>query len=91
MRLFAGLRYFVVRWGGNGYEKDMKSNRPEVDWAGKDAFEATILVVDDKPTNIKLLFDALKGSGYRTLAALWAVSYCCGSMISCTPVMKFRT
>ena len=28
------------------------------------------MVVDDKPTNIKLLFDALKGSGYRTLAAL---------------------
>ncbi|STV86299.1 D-arabinose 5-phosphate isomerase [Klebsiella michiganensis] len=23
--------------------------------------------------------------------ALWAVSYCCGSMISCTPAMKFRT
>ena len=48
----------------------MKSNRADIDWAGKDAFEATILVVDDKPTNIKLLFDALKGSGYRTLAAL---------------------
>jgi DNA-binding NtrC family response regulator len=31
---------------------------------------ATILVVDDKPANIKLLFDALKDTGYRTLAAL---------------------
>ena len=31
---------------------------------------ATILLVDDKPANIKLLFDALQGTGYRTLAAL---------------------
>lgn len=31
---------------------------------------ATILVVDDKPSNIKLLFDALKGTGYRALAAV---------------------
>jgi DNA-binding NtrC family response regulator len=31
---------------------------------------ATILVVDDKPANIKLLFDSLKNTGYRTLAAL---------------------
>ncbi len=31
---------------------------------------ATILVVDDKPTNIKLLFDSLKNTGYRTLAAI---------------------
>ena len=31
---------------------------------------ATILVVDDKPANIKLLFDALKDTGYRTLAAI---------------------
>ncbi|MFO8112371.1 MAG: response regulator [Desulfosalsimonadaceae bacterium] len=31
---------------------------------------ATILVVDDKPSNIKLLFDALKDTGYRTLAAI---------------------
>ena len=38
--------------------------------AKRDGYDATILVVDDKPTNVKLLFDALKGSGYRTLAAL---------------------
>ncbi len=31
---------------------------------------ATILVVDDKPANIKLLFEALKETGYRTLAAI---------------------
>ena len=31
---------------------------------------ATILLVDDKPANIKLLFDALEGTGYRTLVAL---------------------
>ena len=37
---------------------------------GKAAMGATILVVDDKPANVKLLFDALKGLGYRTLAAL---------------------
>ena len=37
---------------------------------GKEAMGATILVVDDKPANVKLLFDALKGLGYRTLAAL---------------------
>jgi len=33
-------------------------------------YGGTILVVDDKPANIKLLFDALQGTGYRTLAAL---------------------
>ena len=38
--------------------------------AKRDGYDATLLVVDDKPTNVKLLFDALKGSGYRTLAAL---------------------
>ncbi len=32
--------------------------------------QGTILVVDDKPANIKLLFAALQGTGYRTLAAL---------------------
>ncbi|HSL39402.1 MAG TPA: response regulator, partial [Desulforhopalus sp.] len=37
---------------------------------GRGDYGATILVVDDKPANIKLLFDALQGTGYRTLAAL---------------------
>ncbi len=37
---------------------------------GTERYVATILVVDDKPANIKLLFDALKDTGYRTLAAL---------------------
>ncbi len=37
---------------------------------GRQNYGATILVVDDKPANIKLLFDALQGTGYRTLAAL---------------------
>ena len=31
---------------------------------------ATILVVDDRPANIQLLFEALKDTGYRTLAAV---------------------
>jgi DNA-binding NtrC family response regulator len=30
----------------------------------------TILVVDDKPENIRLLFETLQGAGYRTLAAV---------------------
>ncbi len=37
---------------------------------GRQRYGGTILVVDDKPANIKLLFDALQGTGYRTLAAL---------------------
>jgi DNA-binding NtrC family response regulator len=32
--------------------------------------DTTLLLVDDKPENIKLLFEALKGTGYRTLAAV---------------------
>ena len=31
---------------------------------GKEAMGATILVVDDKPANVKLLLDALKGLGF---------------------------
>jgi DNA-binding NtrC family response regulator len=37
---------------------------------GSTAPTGTILLADDKPANIKLLFDALKNTGYRTLAAV---------------------
>jgi DNA-binding NtrC family response regulator len=46
-----------------GYEQDALGEK-------RNRHVATILVVDDKPTNIKLLFDALKDTGYRTLAAI---------------------
>jgi formate hydrogenlyase transcriptional activator len=34
-----------------------------------DSGQPAVLVVDDKPTNIRLLFDALRETGYRALAA----------------------
>lgn len=48
----------------------MQGDADEASGDTRDRHVATILVVDDKPANIKLLFDALKDSGYRTLAAL---------------------
>ncbi len=46
------------------------ANRHEANRHAANRHAATILLVDDKPANIKLLFDALEGTGYRTLVAL---------------------
>lgn len=48
----------------------MQKDENEACGEKRDGHVATILVVDDKPANIKLLFEALKDTGYRTLAAI---------------------